>query len=79
MTINGTNYRLTKHGRKRFLQRVEAATDTQIIRTAVAGRLGYCFIWRPAIYGDVFRLITVLRAVKVGEDNQLKHEEKRSG
>lgn len=73
MQIDGHNYRLTKHGRKRFLARVcpgEEPNDGKILRMAVEGVPGFKFVWVPdaRIEGD-FRLITVLIE---GETSQQK-------
>jgi len=63
MTINGMNYRLTKHGRKRFLERVGAFfSDAQMIQIAVAGTPGCQFVWKPEARGrNGLRLVTVLK------------------
>ena len=63
MKANGFQYWLTKHGRRRFLQRVESdASDTEILQTAIEGKEGYKFIWAPdKRYPDHGRrLVTVL-------------------
>jgi len=63
VTANGYNYWLTKHGRRRFLERVEStASDTEILQTAINGKEGYKFIWAPdKRYPDFGRrLVTVL-------------------
>lgn len=64
MTIGGVNYRLTKHGRKRFIQRLGMMKDADIIRTAVHGVDGFRFVWkRPdkrKSCKEGLRLVTVL-------------------
>lgn len=64
MFLNGQNYWLTNHGRKRYLERVgEAASDAEMIRTAVQGLPGYRFVWRPPnkqTRGQGLRLVTVM-------------------
>lgn len=35
MTVNGVNYRLTKHGRRRYIERVGQADDNDVIRACV--------------------------------------------
>ena len=60
MTINGVNYRPTKHGRKRYLKRVGMADDTTIIRHAVLGLPGFKVIWIPELQPKSFRLVTIL-------------------
>lgn len=62
MYKNGYNHWLTKHGRRRFLQRVGNASDTEILNTAIEGKEGYKFIWAPdKRYPDHGRrLVTVL-------------------
>jgi hypothetical protein len=64
MTIDGRNYRLTKHGRLRFLERVGPACldDNEIIRRA---RVHPRAIWKPERWPDgtlkeALRLVTVL-------------------
>lgn len=48
MYLHGMNYRLTKHGRKRFTERISNTTsDREIIETAVEGLNGYQFVWAP--------------------------------
>lgn len=65
MWINGDNYRLTKHGRKRFLERVGQVTDAQMLRVAVHGMKGYRFVWRPDRSGVGYRLVTVIKENRV--------------
>lgn len=61
MWINGINYRLTKHGRKRYLERVNPnATDAEILRHCVEGVNGYRVVWEPEKGGDGFRLVTIV-------------------
>lgn len=63
MYANGFNFWLTKHGRKRFLQRVKKnATDVEILSTAIKGLEGYAFVWAPDKNYPAFgrRLVTVL-------------------
>ena len=62
MKANDLQYWLTKHGRKRFLERVGKASDTEILSTAINGKDGYQFIWAPdKRYPDFGRrLVTVL-------------------
>ena len=64
MIINGKHYRLTKHGRQRYRERVAPVTDDRIIiATAHAGLPDYKFIWLPdAKHADTWRLITVYYA-----------------
>lgn len=59
MTINGTNYRLTKHGRARYLERVGFAEDSEIIRNTARGIPGYQPIWKPC-RKEGYRLVTIL-------------------
>ena len=59
MTIEGINYRLTKHGRQRFLERIGKVSDSEMLVTAVAGLNNFKFIWKPGI-SDGFRLVTVI-------------------
>lgn len=53
MRINGVNYRLTKHGRKRFIKRVGYMSDADILRTVGTGKAlgfidtGYSFKFKP--------------------------------
>ena len=43
---DGNEYRLTKHGRARYLQRVNAdATDTEILLHAIKGDPNFTFVW----------------------------------
>ena len=64
MTIDGRNYRLSKHGRKRFLERVGPMClgQNEIIRRA---RVHLRAIWKPEQWPDGtlrddLRLVTVL-------------------
>ena len=60
MTINGHNYNLTKHGRRRYLERVNSdASDAEILRHCVTYVKA---VWKPdRKYPEhVKRLITVL-------------------
>ena len=66
MLIEGRNWRLTKHGRQRFLERVGVMTDSQIIMSAQSGVVfkvitGFKYKWCPdrARRRDK-RLVTVL-------------------
>ncbi len=57
MTVNGINYRLTKHGRKRFLERSgKTIPDTEIIRHCVTDTRA---VWRPD-WQEGYRLVTYL-------------------
>ena len=48
MMINGQNYRLTKHGRARYRERVANINDDRLIlATAAAGLPHYQFIFMP--------------------------------
>ena len=47
MWINGFNYMFTKHGRKRFIERVGPKKDNEMIATAVKGHPDYVFLWEP--------------------------------
>lgn len=61
MYSNGTNYRLTKHGRKMYLERVGQATDSEMLTNAISGLSGYRFIWKSEKPGSRDkRLVTVL-------------------
>lgn len=64
MIIDGKHYRLTKHGRQRYRQRVAPITDDRlIIATAHAGLPGYVFKWLPDTkHPNTWRLITVYYA-----------------
>jgi hypothetical protein len=75
MYLAGTNYRLTKHGRARYLERVGQATDSGMIVHAVKGDPRFRFVWKPDVQflrGSCYpqganvttgyRLVTVLRA-----------------
>ena len=63
--INGITYRLTKHGRKRFLERVALIPDSVIIKVAQKGKLfnffrGFDYKVLPdSRQWDSMRLITV--------------------
>ena len=60
MWVNGTNYRLTKHGRKRYIERVDKrATDREMILDCVVGGSDFTPVWKPDDF-DGFRLVTVL-------------------
>lgn len=59
MTIDRENYRLTKHGRQRFIERVGLLPDNDIIKEAAKGIESFRFIWRPD--GTGLRLVTVLK------------------
>jgi hypothetical protein len=60
MTISSINYRLTRHGRKRYLERVNPnATDTTIILHCAYGVNGFRTVWKPS--KDGLRLITIYR------------------
>ena len=62
MTIDGVNYRLTKHGRQQFLDRVGQMSDADMIHAAVRGRTGFKFVWvSDESAGEGLRLVTVLR------------------
>ena len=70
MTIDGRDYRLSKHGRKRYLERVGpmCLSDTELIRRA---RVHLTAIWKPEKtwgpdLGD--RLVTVLPEKVNGDD-----------
>lgn len=58
MYIEGQNYRLTKHGRKRFLERsgFPNATDNEVIRLCVGNPRA---LWKPD-ESEGFRLVTFL-------------------
>lgn len=59
MTINGQNYNLTKHGRRRFLERVDgSATDAEILTRSVDLPEA---VWKPdrRLGTAIMRLITV--------------------
>jgi len=62
MFHNGYDWRLTKHGRARFLERVGICADTVMLITAIQGKEGYTFIWAPdRVYPTQGRrLVTVL-------------------
>lgn len=71
MHINGTNYHLTKHGRKRFRQRVAPlADDRMIIRMALEESPLYRFVWRRSIRNGRMYLVTVLLKEKGGDSNE---------
>jgi len=63
MYAHGFNWWMTKHGRKRFLERFGQKPDAEILEIAIAGAPGYEFIWAPdktyPLTGR--RLITVLK------------------
>ena len=59
MYIAGENYRLTKHGRQRYLGRVGCATDSEMLLHAVRGDRRFRFIWKPDSVSG-YRLVTVL-------------------
>jgi hypothetical protein len=56
VTINGVNYRLTKHGRRRYLDRAGPAADSEILRRCVDDPRA---VWAPDPL-DGFRLVTYL-------------------
>jgi len=58
MFLREQNFRLTKHGRQQYLQRVGKATDTEIIVNSVEGIHGFRAIWKPDSSG--LRLVTIL-------------------
>lgn len=62
MTINDKNYRLTKHGRKRYIERVGTTNvDSEIIQDCVNGKTIKQAVWKPALRnGNGLRLVTVL-------------------
>lgn len=63
MYVNGRNYRLTKHGRKRYIKRIGQETDKNILKNAIHGLQGYEFIWQnDRKHKKDFRLITVYYA-----------------
>lgn len=77
MNINGKRYLLTRHGRRRFQQRINfAASDREIIETAVAGLKHFTFVWgEDHKKENTMRLITVLYApthprFKIGKGQQ---------
>lgn len=47
MYVQGFNYWLTKHGRKRFIERLGKRPDSEILATAIKGNPGYRFVWAP--------------------------------
>ncbi len=59
MFIDGKNYRLTKHGRKRYRQRIGPAHDSEILENCVKGIAVSSAIWKRDKNGD-YRLVTVL-------------------
>ncbi len=60
MWVNETNYRLTKHGRQRYIERVDSkATDREMIQDCVTGKSNFTPVWKPDEFGG-FRLVTVL-------------------
>ena len=62
MYYNGINYYLTKHGRKRFIERFGHRPDNEILDIAINGADGYLFVWAPDRKYPVTgrRLVTVL-------------------
>jgi len=62
VTAFGFNWWLTKHGRRRFIERFGHKTDQEILDIAIKGYDGYKFVWAPdktyPITGR--RLVTVL-------------------
>lgn len=56
MTIGGVNYRLTRHGRRRYLERVGEAPDREILARCVGDPRA---VWAPDAV-DGFRLVTYL-------------------
>ncbi len=57
----GTSHRLTKHGRRRYLDRINpGASDREILQVAQAGLPGWVFVWGPD-RREGFRLVTVLK------------------
>jgi hypothetical protein len=69
MFIDGQNYQLTNHGRKRYLERVGEATNAEMIKIAVQGLPGYRFVWkRPPKGGTGLRLVTVMEVEMIQVD-----------
>ena len=64
MIIEGKRYLLTRHGRERYLLRVNPhALDREILESAVQGMRHYVFIWAPdRKRPDTKRLVTVYYA-----------------
>lgn len=62
MNWNGITYRLTKHGRKRCLERIGNLQDDDILKVAIKGAQGYVFKWAPDKKDPqtTRRLVTVL-------------------
>jgi hypothetical protein len=56
VTIDGVNYRLTKHGRRRYLERAGPAADSEILTRCVGDPRA---VWSPDP-SDGFRLVTYL-------------------
>jgi hypothetical protein len=65
MWNNGKNYRLTKHGRRRYIERIGPAKDPDIILDCIQHPRA---IWRPD-RADGFRLVTILPK----EDSNVDH------
>ena len=62
MFAHGFNYWLSKHGRKRFIERFGQKPDAEILSIAIVGAPGYKFVWAPdRTYPTTGRrLVTVL-------------------
>lgn len=76
MYVSGANYRLTKHGRKRYLERVGQTTDRKMILHAIKGDSRFRFVWKQAVkfclghyypkgahVVNGYKLVTVLLAI----------------
>lgn len=66
MYINNFNWYLTKHGRKRYIERIGLDNDSSMISTAVNGKVGFLFRWVPdkKYPTTARRLVTVLYTLK---------------
>jgi hypothetical protein len=61
VTILGKNFRLTKHGRQRFLERVGPARDWEILKRSYEGVPGFISIWKRDRWEQgAFRLVSII-------------------
>ena len=66
ININGENYRITRHGRERFIERIqEGLTDDEMIMIALNGMDGVAFFWERDGWNpyvcDGYALVTTYR------------------
>ena len=76
MWINGINYYLTRHGRRRFVERLGEMADSDMIATAVYGVPGFQFIWKPDWNNPKWakRLVTVKKDEGDWQDNMFVYK-----